>query len=217
MKAQNLAIGLLTLSSIISCKSQSQHPEVFLGFTMGSSQNQIATRRDELLKMNLIRLKDNLFVHTNTTNGGLANKTYYSTPIFNISPGDTLCSEITVEYFDDLNYTSNIASKMKEGTDRFSFNIITKANGELRIGDYVKKDVLNELENKYGKFTASDTTYDAVGVYKEGYVWNIGNGLIINLNYGIWKSEMIEAAGLRLEFGYTDDMRKKVIKKVSTY
>jgi hypothetical protein len=217
MKVQNLAISLWILSLIPSCKSQSNHPEVFLGFRMGSSQNQIATRRDELLKMNLIRLKDNLFIHTNTTNSGLANKTYYSTPIFNISPGDTLCSEITVEYFDDLNYTSNIVANMKEGTDRFAFNLTTKADGELKIGDYVKKDVLNELENKYGKYIASDTAYDAVGVYKEGYVWKMEKDIIVNLNYGIWKSEMIEAAGLRLEFTYTDEMRSKLFKKTSTY
>lgn len=217
MKVHNFTISILILLSITSCKSQSQHPEVFLGFKMGSSQNQIAAKRDELIKMNLIKIKDGLWVHTNKVKEGRGDKTYYSTPIFNISPGDTLISKIEILYFDDLNYTSNIASKINESDNYLSFNITNKADGEIKIGEYAKKDVLTELQGKYGKFTASDTSYNAVGMYQEGYVWNNGNGLIINLNYGIWKSEMIEAAGMRLEFAYTDDMRKKVLKKISTY
>ena len=217
MKVQNLTIYILIIVSINSCKSQPPNPEVFLGFKMGSSQNQIAKQRDELMKMNLIRIKDNLFIHTNTLQTGFSNKIYYSTPIFNISPGDTLCSKITVLYFDDVNYTSNIANQLSSNSNSLQFNLTSKTDGEVKIGDYTKKDVLSELQKKYGSFTSSDTTYDAVGVYQEGYVWNNGNGLIINLNYGIWKSEMIEAAGLRLEFAFTEEMKNRIFKKVSTY
>lgn len=202
---------------VTSCKSQTPLPDVYLGFKLGSTQNQMMQRRDELVKLGLIQIKDNLFVHTSTAKSSSSKTIYYSTPIFNISPGDTQCSRITIVYFDDMKHTADIANSLGELGNTLQFSITEKSLGELKPGDYVKRDILEGLASKYGKFESSDSSYDAVGIYQERYVWATSNGLFINLTFGYWKSQMIEASALRLDFTFNTEMKKRVIKEVSTY
>lgn len=212
-----ISIYIFLVFLATSCKSQTPLPDVYLGFKLGSSERQMIQRRDELVKSGIIQIKENLFVHTSNAKGNTSNKSYYSTPVFNVSPGDTQCSKITIIYFDDMKFTADIAQKIGEVGNTLQFFISEKANGEPMPGNFIKGDVISELVKKYGKFESSDSSYDMAGIYQERYFWSASSGLNITLTFGFWKSQMIEAGGLRLDFTFNDEMRKRLIRKISTY
>ncbi len=210
-------VYILFVFIVTSCKSQTPLPDVYLGFKLGSSQSQMIQRRDELVKSGLIQIKENLFVHTSTAKDNSTTKRYFSTPVFSVSPGDTQCSKITIVYFDEMKYTADIAQKISEVGNSLQFYITEKVQGERMPGNIIKNDVISELVKKYGKIESSDSSYDATGIYQERYVWATPNGLDINLNFGYWKSQMIEAGALRLDFTFNTETRKRLIKKVTPY
>jgi hypothetical protein len=216
MKNSKFSATVLLLLAFITAKTQISNPEVFLGYKLGTSKSQVDKQSDKLKKLNLLKTKEGLLIHEITLDWLLSKNKYYATPVFEFASGDSLNSKITIIYFDSLNYVKTVADNIKNGLNTFSMDILKEIDGEGEIGNYIMQDVRNELEKKYGKWSADNKTTN-MGVIQEGYVWNTGNGLIINLNYGLWECDMIKAAGLRLEFKYTDEMRNKILNKISTY
>jgi hypothetical protein len=195
---------------LLSCK-ESFEKKVYFNFSVGGSKANAEKTYEKFREENN---PSNLSKYPFYKHQFKANEYYYSSPLFQFAPNDTIIHTLSVFYTtkpQDLNMVLESAKKGNLGMQPYD-------NRENVTPIMVFDDIFKELETKYGKCNYTDTINSKPKhLIKQ---WTNKDGIDIRLDYAFTEEQIFELIpyySLILKFTLTDELKSSLIKNKSVY
>lgn len=212
---RKLFLAVLLILSLVSCGqiTESNKRTAYSGFQLGSGVSEINERIWKLAKTGIVTP---LGKHDYYWRNYLDQKLYFYAPIFFFPAGDSICSEMRLMFFDKLENGVYDLNNAKEGV--VSMNLACYDGNRIESGK-LKIRVIEALTNEFGNYTTVDTlTWDDDQL--EMTKWKNKNGIDITVRYRYLKDKwapFVSNSSLTVSYTYTDEMRKKIMRKSATF
>ncbi len=181
---KQILASLFLVFTLLSCGQDKKPPKrpAFLFFKLGSNSDEILKELRSLEATGGLKREGSDYYWTSQ----IDDQTYYYSPIFTFTPGDSLCSEMKLLYFDQMESWRNdlFATKRNEvAMNLICYDVTRVKSGRLR------NHIVNNLISEQGPFSSRDTV-DFSDNLVELTTWKDKNGVDIKVSYRFSKDQM---------------------------
>ena len=211
MRAIHIITMILIIPLLISSCGEKKNRKVYFGFEVGGSKKMAEINYEEYRKQNKRTELYGYPYYEHQFDGG---NHYYSSPLFQFVPNDTIIHSLNVYYTLDPKELDNVI----ETTKRELISMQPFDTTSIIIPKMVFEDISKEINNQYGQFDNIDTIYGTKNqIVKK---WNNKNGMNITLSYTYNQMMFFELTNyysLILRYTLTDENKTTLIKNKSIY
>lgn len=144
--------------------------------------------------------------------GILDSYNYYYAPIFTFPPGDTICSEMQLLFFDDLHDAESYINNFTTGIIPMNL-MMNDANRVLSKS--LNDKIIKEITEDHGKYDNQDTiNLNDLDLIRTS--WRNKNGVDILVDYRYNKNMQSRFSGnssLLVTYKYTNDLMKQIFNR----
>lgn len=215
MKKQIIFFPILALT-LAYCATEKEDPKrwAFL-FQLGSGRTEILKGIRGLIELGgLKRLGQKEYYWSSD----IDHRNYHYAPLFFFQPGDTVCSEMRLVFFDDLDVAEIDIETARR--DEVSMNLMTYDPQRISSQD-LRDHTIRELESRYGPYTGVDTiSFEETELEK--VTWNDKKGVDITVRYRYTKNKWQPSpfsgnSSLIVSYAYTNEMKQKLFKPTENF
>ena len=207
----------------ISCKSPVDYKkEVFMGLQLGSTAKQYNQQLKGLIDTKQVFVYKTYSDEINYCHRKLGLMDYYTAFIYKVPEADSLIESITVIYCNEvipfrfpINDIEMHISRLESGS---SSNSLFINNKDFVKAEILKDSVISQISQVYGKYDKYEYNTKNIIGFEQTYKWLDKNGIDLTLNF--WNGQNSYATGdacLWLKYAYTDEIHKKVFKRINSY
>lgn len=145
-------ISLFIIGSFISCNQDNKPPKrnAFLFFKLGSNSEEIKKELKSLVVTGGLKIEQENYYWSNE----IDDEVYYYTPIFLFPPGDSLCTEMKLLFFDQIERMPSDLTATKN--NEIAMNLMYWDIGRVKSWK-LRDKIVENISAEHGPFTKRDT------------------------------------------------------------
>lgn len=177
-------ISLFIIGSFISC-SQDKKPQLrpaYLFFKLGSTPGEVLKEIRSLESTGGLTRREDDYYWTSELDG----QVYHYAPVFTFTPGDSLCSEMKLLYFDQVETMQSDLFAVKRNEvpmNLMCYDLTRVKSGRLR------NKIVDNITSEQGPYTSRDTL-DFSENLLELTTWKDRDGVDIIVSYRFAKDQL---------------------------